>query len=299
MTVPPWDAEAFHAQHAKTDTPAKERLRLRPRAMIAVACLVIGGVGATAAAFDDDPMVGICHATGSQERPFVHLKVAKDGFEHGHHRHHDGDFFVAPGEGCDDAPLPPQNETADPEPAPEPAPEPQPEPQPEPEPAPEPAPAPGNGTGNETNGTEQPDNGTDEPEPGPEQGPEPAPEPEPVRDAWIRQDAFQDDFHVVLTLTVGSAEGVQNVSLGDALPDVRRPWHLAGDDAARCTLDGLELRCWFGDLAQNETRSVSLSAYTDRMPCGTPLTNTASVLADGDANGRNDASSAGIAARGC
>ncbi len=127
-----------------------------------------------------------------------------------------------------------------------------------------------------------------------------APAPQPG-DVAVRQSTQQDDFEVVATIQVShvSGEAAENVSLRDSLPDVRRPWLVEGTDAAACTLEDNELTCWFGDLAPGESKTVVVRAYTDRMPCGQHLTNTAFVSADDDPNAGNDRSSAGIAARAC
>lgn len=254
-----------------------------------------------------DQMVAICHATSSAENPYVFLTARRDGFEHGHHRHHEDDFFPEdPSRGCDgdEVPVAPVNGTE---------------------------PAPGNETddgndddagnatddasddaaGNETDdgsnddaGNETDDGSNDaagnDTDDGNVTGNE-TPEPVPAGDAAVRQSSVQDDFEVVLTITVSSlGPGVaQDVNLDDTLPDVRRTWNLGGDDAASCVLEGRSLACWFGDLAPGEDRVVELRAYTDRMPCGFALTNTALVSSVDDLESRNDASSAGIAARAC
>ncbi len=224
-----------------------------------------------------DQTVAICHATGSAESPYVFLTARRDGFEHGHHRHHDGDFFPEdPSRGCDgdEVPVAPADDNGT-------------------------EPAPGNetddGDGNATD--DGSDDGSDDGNATGNQTPEPA----PAGDAAVRQSAVQDDFEIVLTLTVSSlGPGVaQDVSLDDTLPDVRRTWDLGGADAASCVLEGRSLACWFGDLAPGEERVVELRSYTDRMPCGFALTNTAFVSSVDDLESRNDASSAGIAARAC
>jgi hypothetical protein len=89
------------------------------------------------------------------------------------------------------------------------------------------------------------------------------------------------------------------VQLTDQLPDVRRPWFLGGEDSDRCSLEEDQLTCWFGTLAEGESATVLVKAYTDRIPCGRHLTNTAGVTADDDANEANNSSSAGIEARSC
>jgi hypothetical protein len=310
MTVPRWDAKTASrrfpgepARHpgepARTVRPGPKRKMLL--AGLAAFVAVAATVGATQA-IDGEERIGVCHATGSAENPYVFQVVNEDGFEHGHHRHHEDDFFVTDlGRGCvsDDLVV---------------------------------APAPGNGTepagnaseepvaetpeqpaGNETPASEEP--AAEEPaeEPAPEGTETPTqnetegdgnvtpPQP-PAGDAAVRQSAAQDDFAVTLTLRVTSiGPGVaEDVVLEDQLPDVRRSWSLTGADAeAFCVLDGRSLSCWFGDLAPGEERIVVLGSFTDRMPCGFALTNTAFVSSVADAEARNDASSASITARSC
>lgn len=120
-------------------------------------------------------------------------------------------------------------------------------------------------------------------------------------DVAVRQTTEQDEFEVVATIEVThvSGDAADNVTLRDSLPDLRRPWLVEGADASACTLEDNELTCWFGDLEPGESKTVVVRAYTDRMPCGQHVTNTALVSADDDPNSANDRSSAGIAARAC
>ncbi len=274
------------------------------------ALLVLAAAVSATQAGQEEERIGVCHATGSQEQPYVFLVVKEDGFEHGHHRHHDGDFFVTDlSRGCvsDDLVVPPtpaENGTEPTEPAgnasvPDDGTTPPAEPQ-EPAVTPEPTePSTGNETSEPANETAEPTEPAEPAEPANETQPEPA--PEPAGDVSVRQSAVQDDFAVTLTLHVLSVgPGVaHDVVLTDQLPDVRRSWQVAGDDAAECVLDGRSLSCWFGDLPAGEERTVELRSYTDRMPCGWALTNTAVVSGADDAEARNDASSASIAARAC
>lgn len=311
MTVPRWDARNWQAdrRHAGEPRVARAPLRLKRKLLLGgLGTMVALAVVVSATQMVPDEQVAICHATGSAEQPFVFLTARKDGFEHGHHRHHEADFFPQDAtRGCegDEVPVPPAEGNGT-------------------------EPAPGNqtddgdadgsatddgtddGAGNATDDGsdgeddtdgDQTDDGNatgDGSQDGNATGNQ-TPEPAPAGDASIRQSSVQDDFEVVLTLVVSSlGPGVaQDVSLEDTLPDVRRTWDLGGDDAASCVLDGRALACWFGDLAPGQVRSVELRAYTDRMPCGFALTNTARVSATDDLEARNDASSAGIAARAC
>lgn len=230
--------------------------------------LIVLAVAVSATQLSGDERVAICHATASEANPYVLILAKKDGFEHGHHRHHDGDFFTDNLEqGCTgDVPVVPDEGNGTSEPT-------------EPE-------VPADPETPEDNATSPPANET--------------PVPDPV-DVAVRQAAVQDDFAVTLTLRVANVGPglAQQVSLDDQLPDVRRSWQLAGIDAADCVLDGRSLSCWFGDLPAGEERVVELRSFTDRMPCGFALTNTAFVAALDDAEARNDASSASIAARAC
>lgn len=321
MTVPRWDAKTasrrFPGEPAPPTRPPMPPRRKALWAAIATLLVAAAAVSATQTVGDqggqDDDRIGVCHATGSDEEPFVFLVVKKDGFEHGHHRHHDGDFFVTDlARGCvsDDPVLPPAqpgNGTTPPgnatpeEPAEGPATNTTPEPSagepagngtPESPPADDaPASPPANGTAGPAGpAANETGNGTGNETPA-----------APAGDAAVRQEAVQDDFAVTLTLRVRSAGPglAQDVTLTDNVPDVRRTWQLSGPDAAACVFDVRSLSCWFGDLAPGEERVVVLGSYTDRMPCGWALTNTASVSATGDAEPRDDASSASIAARAC
>ena len=316
MTVPRWDAQTASRRFAgePETTPARGG-RKRKALWATLAALTVAAVAVSATQAIGDDRIGVCHATGSATEPHVFLVVKDDGFEHGHHRHHEGDFFVSDlSRGCagdepvvPDAPgneTPPSgNETPEAPAGNETPPAGNETPE---QPAGNETPPVGNETpeaptGNETppagNGTpEEPaGNGTEEPA---QNG---TSEPAPAGDAAVRQSVVQDDFAVVLTLRVLSAgPGVaQDVTLDDQLPDVRRTWQLAGADAQACVLDGRSLSCWFGDLPAGQERVVELRSYIDRMPCGFALTNTAFVAATDDAEPRNDASSASIAARAC
>lgn len=317
-----------------------------PRKKIAIAmaaAVVMGIVAVSANELTADPgSVGICHATGSAERPFVFLSVAKDGFEHGHHRHHEADFFVdASAGGCSDEHLAAIGGTPAPtDDAPE---------------GPADDGAEGNdtaddgtggndtadditdddgtydngtsgdagGTGGDTsdgtdeNGTDEngtddadfaagddgdmDDDSTDGGDGGAGDGTDEADAAPPAGDVAVAQWVSQDDVRAFLYVEVFAAgEGAsKEVTLWEQLPQLYRTWHLGGADARDCVLEGRDLACWFDDLGPGESRTVTLHAYTDRMPCGQPLTGTAWVDAADDAKSNNNGSSASIAARQC
>jgi hypothetical protein len=312
MTVPRWDANRWQQEWRLKHAPAPRRTgRLKGAlvlggtiALLAMAAAANANFGASA-----DDRVAICHATGDPSGRFVFLRASEDGYEHAHHRHHEGDFFPAdPAQGCIGDPIPPAGNATDNGTVTDNG------------TAPDGAGADGNGTaaeGNATDGTADgndpaadnatsPDgagngtagNGTDEATAGEDADNATAP---PAGDARLRQTAWQDDQEVGLTLEVRAlGPGVsRDVALSDALPEVRRTWYLGGPDASDCVLAGRELSCWFGDMEPGETVTVTLRAYTDRMPCGFSLTNTATITSPGDAEPRNDAASAGIMARPC
>lgn len=297
MSTGRWDANAWHRQaRRRYEGPVEIGRRRGIPKILAVTAILGMGLASAAVANWNGPAtteyLGICHATGSEASPYVLLVVPLNGFEHGHHRHHDGDYFVDPASpGClGTVPAPTPDVPQEDEPT-------------EPEdphdgnvtPPPE---EPGVPDDNET-----PDEAEPQPEPAPNENGTVPEEPEltPPGDATLSQSAVQDEFEVTLTFTVSSVgEGASlDVTLEDTLPEVRRPWYLGGADASRCVLDGRSLQCWFGDLDPGASRTVRLEAYTDRLPCGQTLTNTAWVSSEGDPEPRNNGSSASIAARAC
>lgn len=298
MNAGRWDANAWHRQARRRFEVRTGGSRRRVLKFVA-ASIVLGAVLGSAAVANMDSLgatefIGVCHATGVESEPYVFLVVARDGFEHGHHRHHEADYFVdATANGC-------AADASVPAPTPE-------------------LPDEGNVTepevpeGDAVTPPQEPpvpptDEGTDdeapaEPEPQPDENVTQPEEPElpPPGDVAVTQSAQQDEFEVVLTFLVTNVgDGVAiDATLQDTLPDVRRPWYLGGADASRCVLDGRSLECWFGDLGAEESRTVFVRTYTDRLPCGQALTNTAWASSEGDAEPRNDGSSASIAARAC
>lgn len=128
------------------------------------------------------------------------------------------------------------------------------------------------------------------------------PEPAPLLgNVVVSSRSVQDDELVTLVLTVANRDegNATGVGLRDEMPDVRRSWFLTGADASDCTLTGRTLTCGFGTLAPGEERTVSLRAYTDRMPCGQHLVNTVDAMSDSDADASDNASSSGIEAERC
>lgn len=308
MTVPRWNAQEFDQRmRAPRTRKAGNPQRVKTVVGIALVGILLGGAAtAGSQVFDGPDPIGVCHATGSQENPYVFLVVDEKGYEHGHHRHHEDDFFrdATAGHCGDDVPGVPGNTTDAPEAgdgnstddAPEAGADDGLEDGPDGDNATD-------GPANETTGDEgadaegnstEPTNGTSEQAP--------AEEEEPLLgdidvDHWADQDEHQATLTIVLE-NVGEGNAT-DVSLADALPDVRRPWALSGTDAAACTLDGNDLACWFGTLEPGVTREIQVQAYLDRMPCGESMTSTATGSAEDDPEPRNDASSASIEARYC
>lgn len=317
MTVPKWNPQRFdHEWKHANDTPARKPNRARIIALSTVMGLCIAGVAAASTDLaGGSESIGICHATGNEQAPYVLLHAAKDGYEHGHHRHHDTDFFVdaattdcsgwvAP-EPSDDGNVTDDADHAD-----------------DVDDSDDALDTAGNengsddaeatddtedGESDDAEDSESDDAGDDqaeetsdseEAEAGDNTSEEPAALPV---DVAVVQRATQTDHDVTLTLrvrNVGSGNA-SDVSLTDTLPDVRRSWLLGGEDADLCMLDGNSLSCWFGPLDSGSERSITLRAYTDRIPCGQSMNNTAWISAVDDIEPRNDASSAGIAARYC
>ena len=91
-------------------------------------------------------------------------------------------------------------------------------------------------------------------------------------------------FDIAVTnLGPGTAFGV---TLSDPLP--AGTWTLGGPDAAACSIDGSNLlTCDFGDLANGDSRTISLSRETTAEDCG-ELPNTATVFATNEAEADTD-----------
>jgi hypothetical protein len=120
-------------------------------------------------------------------------------------------------------------------------------------------------------------------------------------DVGVRQRVDQDHLGVKIVLQATSLgkDTATNVTLLDELPELGRPWALSGHDAAECALEGRVVTCAFGDLEPGAFRTIELTAFTDRMPCGDHLVNAATVTADLDTYPRNNRSTSSIKARSC
>ncbi len=274
MTAGKWDAEAWH-KHRTHALPQRDR---KPIVYMVVAAFVLIAAGVSATQIpENQEMVGVCHHTGDG---YVFLVVAKDGYEHGHHRHNPMNYFVSPTAGCGgDEPWIGPAEPVETEPI-------QSIDEPidvDPEPVDNATDAP-DGADNATVAPEEPENVT----------------AEPVPDAAVRMAVEQESetaWVTIRVLSLGDGD-VQDVALRTDLPDVGRAWSLTGADAADCVL-GDVLDCWFGDLAPGASRDVVLVAHLDQMPCGDGVVMTSQIEALGDDEARNDASSAGIVPRHC
>jgi hypothetical protein len=218
--------------------------------------LLIGTAAVTVAqqTVDDgslsEDQVGICHATGSEEQPYVYLVVARDGAEHGHHEQHEADKVDVSG----------PSECGIDEPAAEPA-------SAEPAPASEMA-ACHDGHGNNTSAEPSLCDG----------------------DLAVNKTGRIEGEHiffdvVVQSLGPGEADGAKLV---DRLPDVGRPWNMSGADASSCSMVGREVRCDFGDIPSGDERVLRFKALHCPQDCGDDLTNTVIVHAVNDANETND-----------
>jgi uncharacterized repeat protein (TIGR01451 family) len=86
-----------------------------------------------------------------------------------------------------------------------------------------------------------------------------------------------------------------NVTLNDTLPS-GFSWTVGGADAEECELDGLQLTCEFGTLAEGEKRTITLTSPTDAEDCGL-VENTATVSSTGDINAENNSSKASMTIR--
>lgn len=82
------------------------------------------------------------------------------------------------------------------------------------------------------------------------------------------------------------------VLVNATLPDVGRPWTLAGPDAGSCDLTGREFTCDFDDLLAQEERPLEATALRCPQDCGEDLTARARVTAYNDGNASNDEANA-------
>ena len=250
-----WNANTWHRQHARGYK--RIPLRARPMLTLGVFGLLLLGTAAVTVAQEtvgnrslSDDQIGICHATGSEEQPFVYLVVARDGAEHGHHEQHaDDEVDVDSPEDCGiDGPA------AEPEGA---------------------EPAPGSemddcheGHGNNTTDAPSLCDG----------------------DLAVNKTGRIEGEHIffdVVVQSLGPAEA-DGAKLVDRLPDVGRPWNMTGEDAGDCWMVGREVRCDFGDVASGDERVVRFKALHCPHDCGDDITNTVIVHAANDANESND-----------
>jgi uncharacterized repeat protein (TIGR01451 family) len=98
-------------------------------------------------------------------------------------------------------------------------------------------------------------------------------------------------YKVVVTAN-GSSDSM-NVVLTDPLP-AGLTWTVGGPDAGACSpgspvTGGNTLTCAFGTMAQNTTKTITLTATTSATSCPA-INNTASVSSDGDTNSSNNTS---------
>ncbi len=250
-----WNANTWHRQHARGYK--RIPLRARPMLTLGVFGLLLLGTAAVTVAQEtvgngslSDDQVGICHATGSEEQPYVYLVVARDGAEHGHHEQHEDDKMdldspedcgidgpAAQPEGAEPAPASEMEECHD-------------------------------GHGNDTTPTPSPCDG----------------------DLAVNKTGRIEGEHIffdVVVQSLGPAEA-DGAKLVDRLPDVGRPWTMSGDDAASCLMVEREVRCDFGDVDAGDERVLRFKALHCPEDCGDDITNTVIVHARNDANESND-----------
>ncbi|MFN8470910.1 MAG: DUF11 domain-containing protein [Anaerolineae bacterium] len=96
---------------------------------------------------------------------------------------------------------------------------------------------------------------------------------------------------VVSNIGAGTA---RNVTLSDTLPS--GTWSIGGADGGSCSITAGVLSCSFGDLANGDTRTVTLSRPTTSADCGT-ISNTATVATtyEKDSDKTNNSSTSTIA----
>lgn len=91
-----------------------------------------------------------------------------------------------------------------------------------------------------------------------------------------------DDAVFDIVVTNNGAGTAYNVTLSDTLPS--GTWTLSGTDAADCSIDGSNvLTCDFGDLANGESKSITLTRATTTDDCA-GLSNTVTVDADNESD---------------
>jgi uncharacterized repeat protein (TIGR01451 family) len=274
-----WNPQRWHRNHLR---PRRHSPMWGPAIVVALA-LVTGGVAATQG-LDlgaDSDQVGICHATGGVETPFVYLVVARDGAEHGHHAAHEDDIMDVQSEAdcpttasptstdedlCGDHTV---NETDSADAGAEPA-----------------APTAANAT-NETNETQEP---TDPDLEGLCDADVGVNHTASVNGSWVRFDMKVE--------SIGTGEA-DDVLLDASMPDVGRAWRIVGAAPEGCLLQGRDLSCEFGDLVPGASRALSLKAARCVDDCGDDLEATATVSAHNDGNATNNEATAILIVEDC
>lgn len=91
-----------------------------------------------------------------------------------------------------------------------------------------------------------------------------------------------------VTTTGGGSGASTNVVLTETLP-AGFTWTVGGPDAAACSISGTTLTCNYGTIPQGETRTVTVTAATSAVACGS-ISSSASVTAAMDASLGNNTS---------
>ena len=106
-----------------------------------------------------------------------------------------------------------------------------------------------------------------------------------------------DDATFTIVVTNNGPVTAYGVTLSDTLPTAGNGWTLGGDDAADCGIVGSLLTCDFGDLAVNETKSITVTTVTDPDQCDDgsfDLDNTAVIGAVNEPNTSNNSDDGSI-----
>lgn len=197
----------------------------------------------------EDDQVGICHATGNEDQPFVYVVVDRGGQERDAHEEHENDTVDVDGpEEC--GITEPAADPADAQPA----------------------------SDAERDRCHE-NGGNNRSELSPCDGDLSVNKTGRIEGEHV--------FFDVVVQSLGPAEA-DAVKLVDRLPDLGRPWNMSGEDAASCGMVDREVRCDFGDLPAGEERSLRFKALHCPQDCGDDLTNTVIVHAGNDANEAND-----------
>ncbi|HEX3220823.1 MAG TPA: SpaA isopeptide-forming pilin-related protein, partial [Candidatus Limnocylindria bacterium] len=127
----------------------------------------------------------------------------------------------------------------------------------------------------------------------------------PQADASISKDAVVDPIvagdHASFDIVVsaGGTGTSEDVMLADD-NDTSHTWTITGPDAGDCgtapvsVAPGATLSCDFGDVANGDSRSVTVTMSSDADDCANGIENTASVSSSNDHDGSNDEDSASI-----